>query len=915
MPRFLFVLAVLTAVLSPGATFAADRDYDPAVPTPEELLGFPVGSRPADPAQLQAAFRALAAASPRVALVPYGTSYEGRPLLYAVVGEPARIADLEALLAERRALADVADSGADPPLVVWIGACVHGNELSGSDAALALLHHLAADRGEETRKILARCVLLIDPLLNPDGRSRFLDHWQRWGAVLGSEDGQDLSHREGWPSARGNHYLLDLNRDLYALSQVESRGRVDVFLAWHPEVSFDLHEMGAFDTYLFSPPREPFNAQMPQSVHRWWETLSARMAAAFGERGWSCYSGDWNEEFNPNRGAAWPLHLGAVAYLGEQASSHGRSILRPDGLSLDYARSVELQFTAALNLIAGAAEHRAGLRADFLAARHDWPGEDAEGTRLYIVDPGRRPAQARRLAGLLIAQGLRLDLSRESFRLDDARNYWGELRGKHPFPAGSYLIDLAQPEGRLAAAVLEFDPRIGDVFLARERRLRESDGSGMLYEVSAWSLAMACGAEVYAAKRRVRAAQDPFDPAREQPGVLSGAEAPYGFLLDPREPGAELALAACFRAGIRCFGGTSPFRARGHDYPAGSILIKREGNAEDLPARLADIARDSGAGFQGLAHAFVEGGEDLGSRHFRPLLAPRIALIAGPPFYQTTFGALWHYLDRELGLPAARLRFSGLAGADLERYDLILVPDARAGRGGSLRSQLGEEGWDRLKDWIERGGTIVACGEGAGLLFGDGSETESPLGALRPRRQVLPELPAYLAEARRELSLAALSVDEEALRRGETGAIMRAAPVESTLAVAEDRDAWQRRFSPGGSILRANLDVDHWLSAGLGARIPVMVRTDMALLARRPAEIVGRFAPADSLRLSGLLWPEARERWAESVYLARERLGRGQAIVFLGNPVYRRTFHGSGRLLANALLLGPGMGTQLRPGR
>ncbi len=870
---------------------------------------------PADPATLAATFRSIAESSPRVALIEYGESYEGRPLLCAVVGAPERIADLDGLLADRARHA--AGEAVDVPLVIWIGACVHGDETSGSDAALALLKRLAGAKDPDAREILQRCILLIDPVMNPDGRAHFLDHRRRWASPDPVTDDQDLGHREAWPSGRGNHYLLDLNRDWFALSQQETRGRVALFLDWHPELSFDLHEMGAFDSYLFSPPREPFNPQLPPTTRKWWDIISTEIAAEFGARGWSCYSGDWNEEFNPNRGAAWPLHLGSIAYLGEQATSNGLSIMRPGGDRLDFTQAVDHQFTAAWSLIRAASGRAPAIQADFRALRTGWPGQDAAGTRLYVVDAGERPAAARRLAELLTAQGIEVDLSSESFRLDSARSYWGEARGNRPFPAGSYFIDLAQPEGRLAAAILDFDPIIGDSFLTRERRQRETDGDGLMYESSAWSLAMACGAEVYAAEKRIRAARSPYATNPPAPGRVLTPEASYAFLLHPDELGAELALAACLEAGLRARGADSAFRIDGRDYPAGSVFLPVAGNPAKLAERLREIALATGAAFHGIDGPRVEQGQDLGSRHFRLLDRPQVALLAGPPFYQTTFGALWHYLERELEIPVSRLRMSGLGHTDLDRYTLIIVPDAGRGRGSGLRERLGSEGWSRLLDWIRRGGSLVTLGEGSGLLFGTADAADpadAPLGAIRPRRDVLDELSTYREEYRRESSLTGLQVDEMALRRGEQAGINREpAAGPDSAAVSSEMDLWQRRFSPNGAILRVNLADGHWLGAGLGSQVPVLVRTDLALLARRPAESVGRFSGEGSLRLSGLLWPEARERWAGSLYLGRERVGDGQVIAFLGNPVYRRTFHGSSRLLANALLLGPGMGTRARP--
>ena len=72
--------------------------------------------------------------------------------------------------------------------------------------------------------------------------------------------------------------------------------------------------------------------------------------------------------------------------------------------------------------------------------------------------------------------------------------------------------------------------------------------------------------------------------------------------------------------------------------------------------------------------------------------------------------------------------------------------------------------------------------------------------------------------------------------------------------------------------------------------------------------VPARLAPAGSLRIGGLLWPEARERWAYTAYATREGKGRGQIILFADIPNKRAYWHGSERLLINALLLAPGFG-------
>lgn len=908
------------------ADLVGPADYDPGLPRLDTLLGFAWGERPATGETLLAACRQLAAASPRVELLHYGETHEGRPLVCAAVGSEANIAKLEALRAAQVARMQGGAGGASLPLVVWVGANVHGDEASGADAALALLYHLAADRSAATAALLERVLVLVDPVQNPDGRARFLAAWQAWSSAPPVVDDQDLTRRGDWPTARGNHYLLDLNRDWHTLSQPETRGRVRLFLDWYPALSVDLHEMSGFSTTLFSPPRAPFNPQLPASTLRWWDTLGGAVAEAFGRRAWPCATGDWNEEFNPNRGAAWPLHLGTVAFLVEQATTRGGALLRPDGTLLDYADCVARQFTAAWTLLNAAARNAEAIAADQLAARRAWRGEAADGTRAYLIDGAQRPAAARALAAQLAQQGIRVEQLSAPLTAEAAVDLWGERRGAQPFAAGSFLVPLDQPEGRLAAAVLELDPLLPDSVLAGERRRLEVGEASGLYEPAAWSPALASGAAVYASRRPLRATGAPWLPAPLPPATLDSI-APLGWLLHPDDPGFLPALAGLLEEGLRAAACAESFRREGRDWPAGSVFVPRAEAPDSLPARLARLAAATGAEFVGVAQALASAGPDLGSDAWRPLRRPRVALLAGPPSHPSSFGALWHHLEAELGLTVTRLRVDQLDTADLDRYSVILAPDAPGGRGAALRPRLGEAGWARLRDWVLRGGTLITTGESNWLLFplgpsaavGPGAEA---LGALRPRRQVLGAVDAYLAESRRLAALPGLEIDGARLRAGDSLALglpaLPAVPPAGAAAVPpelEAADAWQRRFAPAGCILRVELDADHWLASGAGERVAAMVDTDLALLARQPAEIVGRFAPAATLRLAGLLWPEARARWAETIYLSRERLGDGQVIAFLGNPCYRGAFRGTARLLDNALLLGPGLGTRPRSPR
>ena len=121
-------------------------------------------------------------------------------------------------------------------------------------------------------------------------------------------------------------------------------------------------------------------------------------------------------------------------------------------------------------------------------------------------------------------------------------------------------------------------------------------------------------------------------------------------------------------------------------------------------------------------------------------------------------------------------------------------------------------------------------------------------------------------------------------------------------------DGWATRFSPQGAFLRAELDPDQFLAFGLADGMPVMFAGSDCFLSKPPVQTAARFVGAKDLRLSGLLWPEARHRIADTACVTRESLGNGQVILFAGDPFFRAFMEGTGRMLQNAIILGPGLG-------
>jgi hypothetical protein len=411
--------------------------------------------------------------------------------------------------------------------------------------------------------------------------------------------------------------------------------------------------------------------------------------------------------------------------------------------------------------------------------------------------------------------------------------------------------------------------------------------------------------EVYEAARTPSGTLSPVGELPPVSGAVLGGASPYGYLLDYATDAAAPALAQMLARGLTVRAAKQPFAVDGHSYDRGTLLLRANENPESLRELLGRIAETTGVTLRAVPTALATSGPDLGGNDFVLLREPRIALLGGPEVSSAGFGSLWHHLDKQLGMRVTLLNTANASWADLRKYSVLVLPH---GSSGQYEGVFGKAGVAKLKEWIEQGGTLIAL-NGAAVFVADSA---THLSRARLRRQALGELEIYERALALEQQSRAVRLDSAALWNGTLAAEAVRSPAATELSEKERalRDQRARLFMPRGALLRVRLDPEHWLSFGEGAEMAALVYGPSAFLARDPVETPARFSGADSLRLSGLLWPEARDRWAGSAYAMREQLGNGQIVLFAGDPTFRAASPAAERLLTNALLLGPGFGTR-----
>jgi hypothetical protein len=870
----LAVVAVLASSVSP---VSPETRYDAAIPTLEDITGHPVGAHIATPAQIAAYLEALAAAAPeRTELVTYATSEEGRPLHVLAVGSAERMARLDeiktglARLADPRGLAaaEIESLRRELPAVVWLFHAVHGNEISSPEAGLALAHHLLAAEGDALVDLVRReAVVLIDPLQNPDGRARFIASNSLARGPSPDPEPAAAEHVEPWPGGRANHYLFDLNRDWFAQTQPETRGRLKVFLEWYPQVAVDLHEMGGDATYFFSPSAEPRNPHTVDAQHRWLDRIGRAIAARFDERGVPYFVREQFDAFYPGYGESWPMLHGAVGMLFEQASARGLVFRRTDETELTYLDGIRNHFNAALMTAATAARDREALLRDFLEFRRSAVLDGRSGAvREYVLVPGSDPARTRRLAGLLVAQGAEVRLAEEELRAEGRR-----------FPAGSYVVPLAQPAGRLVRNLLDPNVPMPDEYLKEQARRREKRLRSEIYDVTAWSLPLVFDVECVGTQA-VAGRTSPWTPGAA--GDSSLAEARVAWLL-PWGAGTAAAVVEALQGGVKVRVAEGETTLGPHTFPAGTAIVRRGENAEDVRETLGRIAARHHARAVAVDSGYPEAGVSLGSLKVRPLRRPRVLLAWDTPTSSLSAGWARWVLERRYGQKVSVVRVSSLGRAELDRFDVLVLPSGR------YANAVGEQSVGRLRSWIRSGGTLVALAEAARWL------TTEDVGLLATTTQLRSGCPdeGPPEEKKESRSSGTCGVEEDE-------------PYDLATAILPERE---RPEAVPGALLRVQLDAEHWLAAGTDGEIQAIVdgRRVFSPLKLDKGRNVGVYASKEDVVASGLVWDDARELLAQKAFLMHQPLGQGHVVAFAEDPNHRGYAEATELLFMNAVLLGP----------
>jgi hypothetical protein len=725
------VAAVLCLILFPAA--------GPAQTSPEKFLGHKVGAdrKLADYGQIKAYFEKLDQETPKLELLTIGESTLKKPLIMAVISAEENMSRLDRYreitkkLRDPRTLApeEARKLAAEGKVILLITCSIHATEIAASQMSMELAYKLVTgDTPFDADRVLRDVIILLVPSSNPDGNQMVADWYRKY---LGTK-------YEGGPMPWIYHYYAghDDNRDWFMFNLSETRAVSKVlYQDWLPQIHIDEHQMGSTAARLFIPPfMDPPVPNVQPLLWRGVNLCGAAMAYDLQKNGYRgvnhgrSFTGWWIGACDDT---SW-LH-NVIGLLSEMASVKVATpiFVEPNEIPQAYYEKmmefpdpwpggwwrlrdiIDYELTLSLSLAKTAALNKEDfLFNSYRMYKNSIEEVDKNQPYAFVIPAVQHdPPTALRMLEILMMGGVEVEEAKADFSA-----------GGRVYPAGSFVVRLAQPYKPYAWALLERQ---------KYPDLRQYPGGPPVppYDNAGWTLPLQMGVACDQVDEPFEAQLVRLEKVEAPPAVVPDASASYA-VLDPRVNACYSAVFGLLKEKAEVFRAQEAVKGPDFELPPGSFLVK---NTPAVQKSLAAAAARHGLKVNGLS--------DIASIPKAPLKNPRVGLYQS---WRSNQEEGWtRYVLDDMGIAFTTMHNDAFKPAkdkkvDLKAsYDVIIFPDedadiiktgkreptsefARYFMGNwppEYEGGIEKEGVDALKAFVESGGILVTLNNACGLVF------------------------------------------------------------------------------------------------------------------------------------------------------------------------------------------------------
>jgi len=443
----------------------------------------------------------------------------------------------------------------------------------------------------------------------------------------------------------------------------------------------DHHEMGSNSTFFFQPgiPSRT-NPNTPQINQDLTEEIGTFHASFLDSIGSMYYTKESFDDFYYGKGSTYPDINGSIGILFEQASSRGHLRETTNGI-MSFPFTIRNQMVTSLSTQEAAVQ----LRKEILTYKQEYFRKrySSSNTNGYFVFESTNHYKSQFFLDLLNRHKIKVYQTTNEIKINNQ-----EFDSQF-----SYIIPKKQQQTTLIKTIFESVTEFQD---------------SLFYDVSAWTIPLALNIKYGESSHNFPESKlNLITHLKSNQKSISITDKSYALALDWHCYMAPNHLYKLLKKdiNIKVLTQATKLKTNGNykEFPQGTIIIPLSNQPIEKQELITYIEVQSKKFKQKvdvIQTGISKDGFSLGSPKQNDIILPKVAMIIGEGTNPYEAGDIWYQFDFRLDMPLTMIDKRQIGNTNLERYNVIILPDGTYAKDDRMTS--------KLINWVDKGGTIIA---------------------------------------------------------------------------------------------------------------------------------------------------------------------------------------------------------------
>jgi hypothetical protein len=456
----------------------------------------------------------------------------------------------------------------------------------------------------------------------------------------------------------------------------------------------DFHEQGYNEPYYFAPAAEPLHVLLTPWQKDFQDQIGKNHAKYFDQNNWLFFTKERFDLLYPSYGDTYPMYNGAIGMTYEQGGiSAGLGVQDKNNDTVTLVGRALHHFTTGMSTVEISAMNHQKLITEFKKYYQNSRAGNHGMYQTYLMTSSSAH-KIKAIADVLKKNNIQFGTYTGGNGLK-AFDYHTKSEGNYTNEGYTIAVAAAQVHGVLASVLLDPITQVND---------------SNTYDITAWSLPYAFGVHGFATKEKL-AHSNSFNLPN-----YTIASTNYGYLIPYNSFSTAKVLAQLLSKHIKVRYAEKAFTTAGRNFEKGTLMVLKTSNSANWAADTKAICEAAGVEAVAVSTGYSEKGADFGSPLDKMINhAPKVALLTGEGVSALAAGEVWNYFEQQLNYPITQLTYSMMGRIDLNKYDVVIVPE------GQYRDLNSKSMADKFQAFVKKGGVLIAL-ESAAQQFASNAD-------------------------------------------------------------------------------------------------------------------------------------------------------------------------------------------------